>query len=143
MKKNVMIKIMYQQLYDGEDGSINELTTQGKYSFTDEEIRLSYMESALTGLEGTETTFSVTPEEAVLTRKGAVTAQMVFHKGQKHTFAYDTPYGAITMRLDTIKMNNELDKNGGKLDIEYDLDLENAPLSRNKVYIEVRERKIH
>lgn len=141
MEYNAIIKIEGHQQIDGEASPVNELTTQGKYRFTDEGIELSYSESEITGLEGTETTFIATADEVILSRKGNVTAQMIFHKGQKHTFIYETPYGTTTMRLDTLYIKNQLEKDGGRLEIEYDIDFETAQLSRNKFIIDVKMQK--
>jgi uncharacterized beta-barrel protein YwiB (DUF1934 family) len=104
-------------------------------------IRFSYMETELTGLQGTKTDFLVTPEEVVMSRRGTVTAQMVFRKGQKQHFAYETPYGTLTMGLDTHRIENALDENGGDMEIEYDINLERSVISRNKFKINVRDVK--
>lgn len=141
MDKDVMIKIEGMQSVDGEESQVNELITQGKYSVTPEGFRFSYMESELTGLEGTKTSFFVMPAEVVLSRSGAVNAQMIFHKGERHTFLYDTPYGAVTMRLDTHKLSHDLDEQGGRMEIEYDIDFENAVLTRNRFIIDVKMQR--
>ena len=49
------------------------------------------MESELTGMEGTKTSFIFSPEEVVLSREGTLTSRMVFREGKKSTFLYDTP----------------------------------------------------
>ena len=138
MNKNVMIKIGSMQSIDGEDSPWSELITEGEYSVGEDGIRFSYMESELTGLEGVKTEFFVTPLEATLARSGAITAQMIFHQGERHTFLYETPYGAMTMRIDTHKLSHNLSEAGGCMEIEYDIDLENAVLSRNKFIIEIK-----
>lgn len=141
MEHNAIIKIQGHQQVDGEDSPVNELTTQGRYQFTDSRTELIYDESELTGLEGTETTFVATANEVILSRKGTVTSQMIFRKGQKHTFLYETPHGTMTMRLDTRHIKNKLDKNGGRLELEYDIDFETAQISRNKFIIDVKTQK--
>jgi len=138
MNKNVMIKIGSMQSVDGEDTPWSELITEGEYSVGDDGIRFSYLESALTGLEGVKTEFFVTPLETTLARSGAINAQMIFHQGERHTFLYETPYGAMTMRIDTHKLRCDLGESGGNMEIEYDIDLENAVLSRNRFSIEIK-----
>lgn len=58
---------------------------------------LSYMESAVTGMEGTRTSMTIFPEQVVLDRAGSITSRMVFKEGLKNSFLYDTPYGTATM----------------------------------------------
>lgn len=137
--RDVMITISStRSLGGGLDGM--ELITEGKYAVEGERVRFSYMESELTGLEGTKTDFLVTPEEVVMSRCGAVTAQMVFRKGRKQHFAYETPFGTVTMGLDTHRVRHHLGEHGGDMEIEYDVDLDRAIVSRNMFRINVRDK---
>lgn len=138
--RDVLITINSTQSLGGDSDGM-ELITQGKYSVDKDGIRFSYMESELTGLKGTKTDFFVTPGEVVMSRQGTVTAQMVFHKGQKQHFAYETPYGTLTMGLDTHKIEHALGEHGGDVEIEYDIDLDRAVVSRNRFKINVRDLK--
>lgn len=137
--KDVLITISSSRsLGGGNDGM--ELITEGKYAVDGDGIRFSYMESELTGLEGTKTDFLVTPEEVIMSRNGTVTSQMVFRKGKKQHFAYETPYGTLTMGLDTHRVSHALGEHGGEMEIEYDIDLDRAVFSRNRFRINVRDK---
>lgn len=139
MEKEVMISIKgLQEMDGGEDGT--ELITQGSYSYSEDEIHLSYMESELTGLGGTKTDFLVRPGEVILSRTGSVTSQMVFQKGRRHDFVYETPHGTLTLGLDTHRIFTALHEAGGDMEIEYDLNFDHAIVSRNKFKINVREQ---
>ena len=138
--RDVMITISStRNLGGGLDGM--ELITEGKYAVGGDWVRFSYMESELTGLEGTKTDFLVTPDEVVMSRRGTVTSQMVFRKGRKQHFAYETPFGTVTMGLDTHKVCHHLGEHGGDMEIEYDIDLDRALLSRNMFRINVRDKE--
>ncbi len=137
--KDVMITISSTRSLGGASDGM-ELITEGKYSVGGDGIHFSYMESELTGLKGTKTDFLVTPEEVVMSRRGTVTSQMVFRKGRKQHFAYETPYGTLTMGLDTHKVMHELGEHGGSMEIEYDIDLDRAVVSRNRFKINVRDK---
>lgn len=137
MSKDVMISIQSLQNLDGRDEEGPELITQGSYDYAADGIRFSYMESELTGLDGTRTTFQVFPEEVILSRQGAVNAQMVFHRGEKRAFQYRTQLGTLRMCLNTHRLECGLDAWGGSLEIEYDLNFDQAFLSRNKFIIHV------
>lgn len=138
--RDVLITINSFQSVDGK-GDTLEFITQGKYLSDKDGIRFYYNESELTGLVGTRTDFLVTDDSVIMSREGSVNSRMVFHEGQKHQFTYDTPYGALNMKLDTFRIHRALDERGGKLEIEYDLDLEHSVISRNRFKINVRDLK--
>lgn len=139
--KDVIISIKgTQSLGQGESDAI-ELVTEGKYSFRDGHGELSYMESELTGMKGTRTSFIISPEQVVLAREGTMTSRMIFREGIKNTFLYDTPYGSATMGLDTHRISSTLGERGGDMEIDYVVDLDHAVVERNKFKINVREQK--
>ena len=138
--KDVIISITGVQNYpQGTDDSV-ELVTEGKYSFRDGRGELRYMESELTGMQGTRTSFTFTPTEVVLSREGTLTSKMIFREGTKNTFLYDTPFGSATMGLDTHRIHSTLGPKGGDMEIDYVVDFDHAVVGRNKFRINVRER---
>ncbi len=138
MKKNVQISITGVQETDGEPEEY-ELVTDGELESSEDHTVLSYMESSLTGLDGTKTTFDVFGKRVILTREGAVSSQMLFEEGRKHYTMYETPVGAVTMGVDTLGMSSSLDNGLGRLDIHYVIDVDSSVVSRNKFKISVRE----
>ena len=142
MNKDVLISIHSLQTLDGQDNDGPELITEGCYDFAPDGIRFSYMESELTGLDGTKTTFQIQPDEVILSRRGAVNAQMVFHRGEKRNFRYHTGLGSINMGVNTHRLDCRMDEHGGQMEIEYDLNIEQSFLSRNKFIINVREKEL-
>ena len=140
MNKEVLITIRSKQNIDGSETEGVEFMTHGTYSYGRSGIRFSYMESPLTGMDGTKTVFQILPDEVVLSRRGVVNSQMVFHPGECSDFLYNTEYGLLQMGLDTRRMECAMDENGGSMEIEYDLDLERNFISRNTFRIDVREK---
>ena len=137
--KDVIISITgVQNFPQGSDDTV-ELVTEGKYSYRDGKGELSYMESELTGMQGTRTSFTFTPTEVVLSREGTLTSKMVFREGTKNTFLYDTPFGSATMGLDTHKIHSTMGPRGGDMEIDYVVDFDHAVVGRNKFRINVRE----
>jgi len=116
-----------------------ELITSGEYKHEGTESEFSYMESEMTGMEGTRTTFRVSPQMVTLTREGTMNAQMVFEQGKKHVFLYETPYGATTMGVDTRRLRCGLDDTGGEMEIDYTIDVDSVVISENSFVISVRE----
>lgn len=140
--KDVMITIKSVQSLDGAESDGAELITQGSYDYDEQAVRISYMESELTGLEGTKTAFLITPDEVVLSRRGAVNAQMRFQRGKRCDFKYNTAYGVLSMGLDTRKMEWNMDEHGGDMEIEYDINFDKSFLSHNIFKINVREKEL-
>ena len=123
---------------NGEKDSV-ELVTAGQYGFEDGESRFTYEESDLTGLNGTRTTFTISPMGVVLRREGSLNSEMVFQQGRKNFFLYETPYGSATMGVDTRRIDTQLGEHGGDLELDYDIDFNHTPMGRNKFKINVRE----
>ena len=136
--KEVMISIKGLQGTDDEGNDI-ELVTDGVYSYSEGSASFQYMESELTGMEGTRTEFSVDKGQVMITRQGTVNMQMTFVAGEKHYFVYDTPFGQMTMGIETQSIQAKLDEHGGHLDVRYIMDLGNAMVTRNSFQIDIRE----
>ena len=137
--KDVIISVKSTQLTDGESSELAELVTPGSLQSESGKLTLSYMESELTGLEGTKTTFEIEPKVVTLTRSGKVNSQMVFEEGKHYYFLYDTPYGSATMGVRTSMIRKKFDEHGGSMDINYAIDLENIFVGNNSFHIKVRE----
>ena len=105
MDKSVIISIRGTQTLDDNPPETVELITEGRLIDCGEEgYTLTYQESELTGLEGTLTTFQVEPDCITLLRMGEFNSQMVFQPGRRHFSMYDTPYGALSISVNTRKM---------------------------------------
>ncbi len=140
MEKEVLISIKSTQCMLGEEAEPTELITRGAYYCRGGLKKFSYMESPLTGLDGTKTEFLIRPNEVVMNRTGTVTTRMVFNRGKKHRFLYGTPYGTLAMGISTSYIDSSLTESGGDLELAYDLDFENALLSRNRISINIKEK---
>ena len=137
--KDVWISIHSIQDVDEQEENSLEFATDGYYYFDGENGCLSYMESEVTGLEGTRTSVIVMPDQVVVDRDGMVTSRMVFKEGLKNSFLYNTPFGQATMGVDTRSIRREMGENGGSLEIDYVVDMEHAVVTRNKFLLTVKE----
>lgn len=139
-KKKVLISIMGTQQHDGADDDAIELITDGEYTHSaDGMTTFTYMESELTGLEGTRTSFFVGAGLVTMQREGNLNSRMIFEVGKKHLFLYDTPYGAATMGVNTRRIETALGEHGGNMEIDYVLDFEHSVIGRNRFKINIRE----
>lgn len=114
-----------------------ELMTDGEYIRENDISTFSYIESQLTGFDGFLTTFNVEPDRVVLRRGDPSNADMIFSEAQKHHFLYETPYGAITLGIDTHSITNNMHDDGGHLEIRYDIEVDSVSVSRNLFRIDI------
>lgn len=141
MDKNVIISVKGVQIFDDQPPETVELITEGRLlDCGGGEYSLSYQESELTGLEGTLTTFQVEPGCITLLRMGEVNSQMVFQQGRRHLSLYETPYGALSVGVNTRKMRSSLNAAGGEIEIDYSIEIDHAPAGENRFLIDVREK---
>lgn len=138
--KDVVISInSIHRVEDGESDRI-DFTTDGKYRFEDGTGYLSYMESEVTGLPGTQTCVEIRPDEVIVDRTGSITSRMVFRRGEKNRFQYETPYGMATLGMSTQRIRHDIGAKGGSVEIDYVLDVEHAVVERNRFCLNVREQ---
>ena len=140
MMKDVVISI-HSLTGLGEEEDSLDFVTDGLYSYADGVASLSYLETEVTGLEGTRTSVRVSPDKVVVNRDGLVMSRMVFTPGQRSAFQYDTPIGTATMQMDTHRITQRFDERGGEMEIDYVLGLEHAVISRNRFRLNVREQR--
>ena len=139
-KLPVLLRIRGEQYFDGIDPDQTELMTEGTLELTEQGLRLSYEETALTGMEGTTTTFAVEGGRVTLTRSGTVNSQMIFEEGRQHTSLYETPFGDMSVDIGTSRLRQELTAAGGELEIHYSIAVQNTVTGRNCFRISVREK---
>ncbi len=140
MKKVIISITGSQKATDGDVEGV-ELVTDGVFQFENGEGSFSYMESELTGLEGTKTSVTAGPGGVVMSREGTLCSRMVFEEGKKHNFIYDTPFGTTSMGVNTKRIIMDMDEHGGDLEIDYLVDYQQSVVGHNQFKINVREQK--
>ena len=139
-KLPVLLSIRGEQYFDDIDPDATELMTEGTMALTEDGIVLSYEESELTGMEGTTTTFEVKGPRVTLTRSGAVNSQMVFEEGRQHTSLYETPFGELSVDIQTSELKHNLSERGGLMEIKYSIAVEHTVTGKNMFKIRVRTK---
>ena len=122
------------------DAETIEFVTDGVYCRTETGYQIYYVESELTGLEGTTTTVEIAPDAVTVERKGMLNSRMIFRQGEKTRFLYDTKFGSATMGVDTRSVSADFDDYGGKLSIDYVVNMEHTVASRNTLNMSVKLR---
>jgi len=135
-----MLSIRGEQYFDGIDPDAQELMTEGTMTLTEDGMVLAYEETALTGMEGTTTRFQVQGPRVILTRSGTVNSQMVFEEGRQHTSLYETPFGELSVDIQTSVLKHNLTERGGLMEIKYSIAVEHTVTGRNCFKIRVRRK---
>ena len=139
-KLPVLLSIRGEQYFDDIDPDATELMTEGTMVLAKDSMVLSYEETELTGMEGTTTTFEVKGPQVILTRTGTVNSQMVFEEGRQHTSLYETPFGELTVDIQTSTLKHNLTQRGGVMEIKYSIAVEHTVTGRNCFKIRVRPK---
>ena len=139
MEKEVVISVKGIQTYEETSPDAVELVTKGRMAQEGESYTLSYQESELTGLEGTLTTIQVDGDQVTLMRVGEFNSQMVFQEGRRHLSMYNTPYGAMAIGVHTLHLLADLDGQGGRIEVDYTIEVDHAMAGRNVFRISVKE----
>jgi len=136
MKQEVLITLRGTQTFAQEKPESIELMTRGTMTGRNGKFAISYEETELTGVKGTTTTFLVfNPKRIVLSREGAVRSRMVFEEGIKNEALYDLGFGSLLISICARKIVVDLSKTGGKLLIDYTVEVEQSMSSRNNYEI--------
>ncbi len=140
MTDNVIISIKGKQLYAESSPEEMELVTSGTLKRdSGGRYTISYLESELTGMEGTTTRLLIEDGRVTLLREGSTNSQMVFEEGQRHLSMYETPYGALSIGINTRRMRSTLGEAGGDLEIDYAIEIDNLLAGQNLFRMNVKK----
>ncbi|MBQ7523045.1 MAG: DUF1934 domain-containing protein [Oscillospiraceae bacterium] len=129
-ERTVLLRIRTEQRAYGEEPEVMDLQTEGTLRQFADHVELSYMESAVTDLEGVETTFFIYGDRVELVRDGEkLKNTMVFRVGKQHDSLYSVGFGALLVTVTTRKL--EVDLPHGKLAAEYTVAVENNTVGTN------------
>lgn len=76
-----------------------------------------------------------------MTREGAVVSRLVIERSQRNLCHYGTAYGEILMGICGHSIEHEFDENGGKFTFGYDIDINGALASKNRVKLSYKKKK--
>ena len=139
MNRDVIISVSGLQFLENVSQDSIETVQQGEYFFRNGSHFLLYDEYLEGFSEPVKNTLRIRDREFLLTKRGLINVQMLFVEGRKNLAQYRTPYGMATFGVDTRKIRQDFGENGGKMEIDYVMDIEHAVVSRNKFQITVRQ----
>lgn len=140
MKRNVVLSIRGEQSYAGQEPDVIELVTEGVLEKHGDGWDLFYEETALTGMEGVTTTFTIAPDKIILTRTGKLNSQMVFQEGVPHDSLYQMDFGALMLSVTALNINANISFDGGRIDLSYKIDIEQTAAGVIDYHLEIRPK---
>ena len=137
-KLPVTLFVRGEQYFDDVDPDATELMTDGTMEIREDAILLTYQETELTGMAGTTTTFEIKGPRVTLQRSGSLNSQMIFEEGRQHSSLYETPFGALTVDIQTSRLRHNISERGGVMEIKYSIAVEHTVTGRNSFKIRVK-----
>lgn len=140
MLSDVLVSLVSRQVDTEGDISEMSLFTEGKSCEKAGCFYITYKECDETGLEATTTLLKIEPDRISVIRSGGVEAKQVFVVGKRHSFSYITAFGTFEMTVNPWVVEASLQEGEGRIGLEYDLEIDGTPISRNSLAIEVKRR---
>ena len=131
MKQEVLITLRGTQQYEKDKPETVELMTRGIMLDRNGKYSISYTETELTGTPGVVTTFFIpNSQRVILSREGPIQSRMVFSEGVKDESLYDLGFGSLLVGICARKIDVDLSEQGGRLRIDYTVEIEQSVTSR-------------
>lgn len=132
MKKNVLLSIASTQQFEGCESEHIDLMTEAKLYERNGKYYITYDETELTGLEGTRTMVKMDGTTVSMIRTGTYPSELLFAEDQRHVGLYQTEFGALTISTHTSRLDNTIGENGGVLEIEYTIEVDNSMVGHHR-----------
>lgn len=139
--RDITLKIIGKQCYDGKEEEQMEFITDGQLYVRDDSVYMIYDESEVSGMTGCKTTLKVKGDSVKMRRIGEIgfNTELYFEKGKRFSSTYDTPYGPMDIEVLTSRVENNLNMEElkGNIDIEYNVSLEGMAEGKNRLTIDI------
>ncbi len=139
MEKEVIISIKGMQKYENAEPDTIELVTGGRLE-RDGESFYPVLSGERRHRHGRDPDHL--PDRAgrvTLMRVGEFNSQMVFQEGRRHMSMYNTPYGAMTIGVNTRHLTAQVGESGGDIEIDYAIEIDHTVAGRNVFQIKIKE----
>ena len=140
LKDDYDINIIGRQAYEEETGEIT-LNTTGSYTRRGGARFIAYKEYDQENPKVSCTSvLKVEPGKVTMMRSGSAT-RLILEQGKRHLCLYDTGYGTMTVGVFTSSLSSSLGEQGGRIDIQYTLDIDSNLSSSNEITVEIKPRR--
>ena len=134
---NALITVTGYQCSNGEQDCI-ELKTLGKFGIKDGKYYVKYTEETETKAT-CDTLIKIDGDEAVISKSGDTDCRMIIKVGKRNTCCYTSSGNALILDIYGLLVESNLNNSGGSLSLEYELNMNFTPISKNRIEITVKE----
>lgn len=140
--EKVLIEVIGTQNIDSQFDK-TELKTVGTFEELEEKYIIRYKEEQGEGEAPVDVSVVVLKDESVveMTRDGAISSRLVIERSQRNLCHYGTAYGDILMGISGHSIEHEPNESGGKFSFGYDIDINGALASKNRVKLTYKKKK--
>ncbi len=142
MTKEVLVTIRGLQNGPQTDGEPIEMTTVGEYYYKNEKHYILYEEVMEGEIGTTKNRIKIAPEMMELTKKGVVNVHMLFEKNKKNITQYYTPYGSLSMGIDTKQVEIREEADLLEVSVIYGLEMNQEFLADCDIQITVKSKGV-
>lgn len=140
MTRDVLIKISGLQAMDGENDSVEVITT-GDYFLKNGRHYVVYDE-VMEGFEGNvRNLLKISSDKLDVCKNGIANAHMVFEQDRKNLTRYATPMGEMVVEVSTNRISLEEQEDSLKVSVDYSLDINYSHVSDCNITVDVCSRE--
>ena len=140
MEKKIILKFRGNNGYEGGGSDKTEFLTKGSLIEKNGKYYIKYTEAPATPADATvTTTMKIEDSKVTVLRYGETNTQMVMETGRKHMSYYETPYGTLLVGVIAENISLDISDKRGKIRIDYDLEVNEAMVSRNTINLSYEE----
>ena len=127
-------------LESGEkNGNTSRRKLQGGFYKKGGAYYITYIEEETSGMGNSRVILKVTENSVIMRRMGEFSTVITYKNGMETEFDYNTPFGKMSIKIRTTKIDNGLFEKGGRLRICYTL--LTGDLSENVVSLLIEQRR--
>lgn len=138
MNKNVLISINGLQILDDSDDTV-EVITVGEYYNKNGKHYIMYDEMDEEGNEVTKNIIKISESCIDIKKKGIVNTTMLFETGKMNRSYYSTPFGDLSIEINTNNIEIAVQETQIDIKIEYSLSINNQNMTYCKIGLTVKE----
>ncbi len=136
MDKKAIITVDSTVLNEEED--MIGVVTPGDFYKIEDGFKAEYNETEISGMEGTKTTIIIRKNSFDLIREGTTETKMEFENNKRTVSLYKTPYGVLDVKIDTKKLDININEEGGTINATYLLVIGDQTTLKTKLTIDIK-----
>jgi len=136
MDKKAIITVDSTVLNEEED--MIGVVTPGDFYKIEDGFKAEYNETEISGMEGTKTTIIIRKNSFDLIREGTTETKMEFENNKRTVSLYKTPYGVLDVKIDTKKLDININEDGGTINATYLLVIGDQTTLKTKLTIDIK-----